>query len=441
MKSKLIRTLIMIWLSGTATAFSATTTPPLLTSASLTLDRALALAQENNPRARQAEEEARAAEARVTKEQSAFYPQISAKAGYLYRDPVSEMAISGGVPMKFMPNSSYDAHVTAQMTLLDFGKRSAGVDVALSSKAAAGYRRELTARDISFSTIRTFYTLLYLDEAVSVQDKEIAALKKNLDFTAKRYREGAATRFDMLTTEVRLAAAANRKIDLENERRNQEITFRRLTGLKSDIPLNLQGSFDITPSLSDVSKLTGEALHNRMELKLARENELAANARQSLAGRLYFPTITGSLSYGTMNGYVPDIDRMRENIAAGVELHLPIFNGFKTGAENREATAMKLAAMQEKIDAEEQVRAEVGQSLNALDTSREKTETTRLQADRARLAAEQARIRYRNGLATSLDLLDSEAALAQAELAHLQARYEYTLNAYTVRRAAGDLFR
>jgi len=211
--------------------------------------------------------------------------------------------------------------------------------------------------------------------------------------------------------------------------------------MKSDAPLNLRGTFDITHDGYDASRLVGEAMGNRLEIKLAHENELAATARESLTVKSYYPTLSGSVSYGTMNGYVPDIERMRGNVAAGVELQIPVFNGFRTSAEKREATATKLAAMQEKIDAEEQVRAEVGQSVNALHTSMEKTGTTRMQVERATLAAEHARIRYRNGLATSLDLLDSEAALAQAELAHLQAKYEYVLNTCTLRRAAGELFK
>jgi outer membrane protein len=102
---------------------------------------------------------------------------------------------------------------------------------------------------------------------------------------------------------------------------------------------------------------------------------------------------------------------------------------------------MMRSAEQERIDTEDLVQAEVRQSVNSLKTSMEKIETTRLQVSQADLAAQHARTRHQNGLATTLDLLDAENSLAEAELAHLQARYEYVLNAYSVRRAAGDLIR
>jgi len=53
--------------------------------------------------------------------------------------------------------------------------------------------------------------MLFLREAVAVKRKEIAALEKNLEYTRTRYREGVATRFDLLSTEVRLASAMTKK--------------------------------------------------------------------------------------------------------------------------------------------------------------------------------------------------------------------------------------
>ena len=41
---------------------------------------------------------------------------------------------------------------------------------------------------------------------------------------------------------------------------------------------------------------------------------------------------------------------------------------------------------------------------------------------------------------TALDLLDTEAALSQAELARLQAAYAYVMNNYTLKRATGEVF-
>ncbi len=425
----------MMAIANPAIAAEGTTAP---SATSITLDEALQLTREHNPKALQAAEEVRAADAKVTESQSGWFPQISAKAGYTYLDPVSEMSF-GGEMMKFMPNDNYNAKLTAEMQLFDFGRTGRQVDLAKSGKAAAGIRHDLTVRDLSLSTVRSFYSILFLQEAVKVQEKEIAALDKNLVHMQKRYKEGVATRFDLLTTQVRLSAAQNRKIDLIAQLENQEITFRRLCGLKGSGPVKLNGSFDINTVNTDTKQLTATALDARPEVTLARENAHAATLRKSLAAKESLPTITGAASWGTANGYVPDINEMRTNWMAGVQIQIPIFTGFRTSAAHTEAVAMMHASEQQRLDMEEQAQAEVQQSINSLRTSREKIESTSLQVSEADLAAQHARIRYQNGLGTTLDLLDAEAALAQAELANLQARYEYVMNTYDVRRASGDL--
>ncbi|MBN1929081.1 MAG: TolC family protein [Chlorobiaceae bacterium] len=406
----------------------------------LTLDEALRMTREHNPKARQASEEVTAADARVTESRSAWFPRISGSAGYRYIDPVSKIDMPTGT-MQFMPNDNYDARFTAEMMLFDFGRTASTVDLAKAGRNSATIRQDITLRDLSLATVQTFYSVLFLQEAVRVQDKEVTALRTNLDNMQKRYAEGAATRFDLLTTQVRLAAAGNRKIDYQNKLRNQEITLRRLCGLEENAPLNLKGSFDITAADMDSDKLAASALDHRPEMLLARENLKAASSKKSLAVREFLPKIVGSASWGTANGYVPDIEKMRTNVAAGVELQVPIFDGFRKSAALREAAAMKRSAEQQQLDAEQISRAEVQQSINDLKSSAEKIESTRLQVSQADLAAKHARIRYDNGLATTFDLLDAEAALAEAELAHLQARYEYVMNAYSVRRASGDLIR
>ncbi|MGC8773929.1 MAG: TolC family protein, partial [Chlorobaculum sp.] len=192
----------------------------------LTLDEALRMTREHNPKARQATEEVKAADAKVTESRSAWFPQISGKAGYHYLDPVSEISF-GGTAMKFIPNDNYDAHITAEMMLFDFGRTASTVDMAKAGRNSAVIRQDMTLRDLSLATVQTFYSVLFLQEAVKVQEKEVTALQTNLDHMQKRYDQGAATRFDLLTTQVRLASAANRKIDYENKLRNQEITLRR----------------------------------------------------------------------------------------------------------------------------------------------------------------------------------------------------------------------
>ena len=441
-----MRTIKKITRTAGIAATALTLAWPLLANAAdapaktpLTLDRAIQLVRENNPALKAAAEEITAADARITQSRSAYFPQISASAGYTWLDTVSKIDLGSGV-MQFMPNDNYDAKVTAKATLLDFGKRGTTVNLARSGKKTAEQSLELARRELSFQTVQLFYGILFLQENLRVEEKEIAALNKALDYTTKRYQSGAATRFDVLSTEVRIATARNKTLAIEHELRRSQLTLRRLTGITENAPLSLQGSFALTAKALANSGLVAQALEQRLELQLSRENEAAAKLHRSLAMKQGLPVVTGSISWGVTNGYQPDIDEMRNNVAAGLHLEIPLFNGFRTSAERQESTALMQAATQRRIDTEQQVKTDVEETVHALQTASDKITTTEVQVQQAELAARHVRARYENGMATALDLLDTEAALSQAELARLQAAYAYVMNSYTLKRATGEVF-
>lgn len=407
----------------------------------ITLEAAIQLVRENNPALKAATEEVTAADARVRQSRSAWFPQITASAGYTHLDPVSEMSFGGGPVIKFVPYDNYDAKISARATLFDFGKTGTHVKLALSGRKIAQQSRELTQRELSWQTVQLFYGVLFIRESINVEQKEIAALNKALDYTTKRYQAGSATRFDVLSTEVRIAAARSRKLDLEQALCHNELTLRRLTGIESNAPLQLNGSFAITSSATSTnSELVAQALQQRLELKLSVEGEKAAREQRSLAIKKGLPVVSGSISYGVTNGYQPDINELRKNFAGGVHLEVPLFTGFRNSAEQQEASALMRAATLRRIDTEEQVKTDVEESLRALQTASEKIATTEAQVKQAELAAEHARARYENGMATALDLLDTEASLSQAELARLQAAYSYIMGSYTLKRVTGEIF-
>ena len=261
--------------------------------------------------------------------------------------------------------------------------------------------------------MQLFYGILFIRESITVEQKEIAALSKALDFTTKRYKTGAATRFDVLSTEVRIAAARSKMLDLKHELLRQELTLRRLTGMADDLPLNIQGSFAVTPAAHENTGLVKHALEQRLEMQLASEHEHAAEQRRSIAMKDGLPVVSGSASYGVTNGLMPDINEIRENFAGSLHLEVPLFSGFKTSAERQEATALVHAAANRKFDTQQQVKSDVEETTHALETASEKITTTEVQVQQAKLAAEHARARYENGMATALDLLNTEASLSR----------------------------
>ncbi|NTV45103.1 MAG: TolC family protein [Chlorobiales bacterium] len=405
---------------------------------SLSLQGAIHLAVRQNPQAKQAKENLSAAKARVTQNRSSFFPSVTASATYTRLDPVPEIGL-GTTSFKTAPNNNYNFQVGAQMLLFDFGKRSDLVDLTLTQKSSQENNLNMVERDLAYQTVQLFYGILFLQENIKVQDEQITALQQNEDRIRKRVLTGTATEFNVLTAQVRIGAAQNRRTDLVNSMQNTEISLKRLLGLPESAPLKLKGNFAYQPVTFSADDLVQKAVNNRVELKMAQETEMLAQIQRSIASKGDLPTLSAQAAYGIKNGYPMDVEELRGNFYGAVELQVPIFTGFKVSGEKQEAEANIYAAEAKTLDMKQLITADVAQAINSIDASKAKLKTAETQVKQAKEAAQQARIRYDNGMVTTLDLLDAEVSLSEAELTQIQAHYNYVISVYLLKRATGEV--
>ncbi|NTW49430.1 MAG: TolC family protein [Chlorobiales bacterium] len=405
---------------------------------SLSLQEAVQLVVGQNPQIKQAKASLNAVDARVTQSRSSFFPSVTATASYSRVDPVPEIGF-GTTSFKTMPNNNYNFQVGAQMLLFDFGKRSDLIDLTLTQKGSQEKSLTMAERDLAYQTVQLFYGILFLQESIKVQDEQIEALWQNEDRIRKRVQTGTATEFNVLTAQVRIAAAQNRRTDLVNSLQNTEIALKRLLGIPEATPLKLKGSFAYEPATFTADVLVQKALSNRVELKMAQETETLARIQRSIASKGDLPTLSGRVAYGIKNGYPMDVEELRWNFLGAVELDVPIFTGFKVSGEKQEAEANIYAAEAKVLDTKQLITADVAQAISGIDASMAKLKTAETQVRQAKETAQQARVRYDNGVIATLDLLDAEVSLSEAELTQIQARYNYVMSAYLLKRATGEV--
>ncbi len=422
-----------MFLSGWCTAVRAQTGAD-----SLTLDRALQLVLSTNPALQQATEGFAAASARAREARSSYYPTASAAGLYTRLGPVASLEFPPLGNFELFPADNYDAHVGVHQTLFDFSRTSLSVDLAASMTESAADRIETVRRDLSFQTARAFYTILFLRRSIAVQDEQIAALNDHLLVTRKKVESGSATDFNVLTTQVRIAAAQDMKIDLENSLRKEEIGLRRLTGMAPDAPLLLKGEFAQTPQSANADSLLGAALRQRIEEKSASDAVTSAELQARVASAADNPSLSLDLAYGFKNGYIPDLEVLRGNYVVGFQVEVPLFNGFRTASARDEADANLRASQSHRQDIEAQIRTEVLQAISDLRASEERLQTSDLNVRQARTAVGMARVRYDAGVITNLDLLDAETDLEQAELSDLRALFNYVLSTFSLRQSVGE---
>ncbi|MGO9480517.1 MAG: TolC family protein [Candidatus Kryptoniota bacterium] len=439
MKSRFSIILSIIILSISTSAFSQIEVPERGTTSpdSLTLEASIQKALQTNPEILQAAHSVDVYESRVDESKSSYYPDASADLAYARLGPASAISFFGE-GFQLYPLNTWDEHLGIEGTIYDFNKRNKSVDLAASQVTTAQDRLELAKDGLSYRTIQTFYAILFLEKSILVQDEEIKNLNDHLLMTQKKVQAGSATDFDVLTTQVRVAAAENSKINLQNNLENTKVAFRQIVGLPADSPVNLAGEFTEAPVALNADSLISLALDNRVEMKVANDQLSTAQMQYKVASSTNNPTLNASLMWGLKNGFFPDETSMRGNFVAGVQLAVPIFDGFREKNLEEEAGAGIRVSEDYRNNMAEQIKADVQKGISDARSSMDRINMTAITVEQAKSAVEQARVRYQAGTVTNLDLLDAETSLSEAELMQIQALYQFVISSYELDQALGE---
>ncbi len=404
---------------------------------SLTVDAAVQRVLTTHPVLDQSAAAVRIAEARVSQAENARNLDVTAEAGYMRLDPISEFSIPGlGSLPVFTPNN-FDAHIIAKYTLYDFGKASSAISLSRSRVQTSTDVLGLTKSALAVQTRRIFYSILLLQKSILVQDEQLRALDQHLLVTQKRLASGTATTFDVLTTQVRIAAASNQRVDILNALEKQETMFRQLLALSSGAPVALRGDFSCGMADYGVDSLMQLAVQQRMEVRLVGDAQETARFQKIAAEFGTAPAVKAMINYGFKNGFEPNFDVLRGNWVAGIKIEVPVYDGGRTAAQVEEADAAIIGEQAHRNDVVRQIRSDIEQVLADVHAATEKVRISDVQLQQAREAVDIAVKRYDTGSVTNLDVLDAETARTVAEFARLQALYKYVMSTVELGRALG----
>jgi outer membrane protein TolC len=409
-------------------------------SVPLTLDGTLQAVLQRHPTIAAAQAAVDAARGRTEQSGSARLPQVSAEAAYTYLSlrPYVEFDLPSGPSSLYETiQNSYNASLTVRQLLSDFGRTDALVAMAKAGELSAKDALEQARSQLGYETIQSFYGTLLLRQAVGVADEEIRALDEARRIAEKRQAGGTATRFDVLTTDVRLANARNSRTSTVAALARRESVLRRLLGLAPGSPLGLSGDFDGAVPIPDMPSAIAEGLRDRPEARLARDARSAAGSRLDEADRERRPVLAATAAGGVQDAQLPSMYSNKGYVDAGVNVSVPLFTGNRIEGRRMEARADERAAQARVDEIERVVMADVEDAFTDLDAARSRLATADTLVAQAQEALALARSRYTNGVITNFELLDAQSAARAAELTRLQARYDCIIASHAVARAAG----
>jgi outer membrane protein TolC len=428
-------------LTALAGAAAALALAPVAPAAPLTLSEAIDTVIAHYPTIDAAKAAIDASRARTIQANASRLPQVNGAAGYTYNSlrPYVAFAIPGLPPGAFYESisDSYIATVTARQLLTDFGRTDKLVDMARAGQITAQDALEETRHQLGYQTIESFYGVLLLRNSADVAREEISALEEALRIAQRKFGAGSATKFDVLTTQVRLSNAHNRLTDTLASLEKQENGLRQLLGVDIGAPLEIEGAFDAdAPAISESAAIS-EGLQNRPEMKIARDDEQTSRLGLDAAERGDRPSLSAMVTGGVQDGFVPDLYDNKGFVTAGLALDVPIFTGKRVTGDRMAADAGVRSAKAREHELAQTITTDVADAYADLTAAKARLGDADTLVAQAAEALSLAQTRYSNGVITNFELLDAQSASRSAELTRLQARYDCVLARQAVARAAG----
>lgn len=389
-----------------------------------TLDEALQRVVTLYPSVKQAEQAINAADANIKMTRSVLFPLVQGSASYAYVSPQMKLSFMGN-SFEMNPKNNYNAAVSVNQLLYDFGKNRPSIQASELQKEIAVINTVQVKQNLSLSVIQLYYMLGFTRQAIIIKEREKQNYEEMLRQMQIRQSTGAATKFDVLNTKVSLTNVQTQLIELATSNLNQLKNLSILTDTLLSDNTGLSSLRQVEPFITPLPDLINEAFAMRPEMKVAQNQVKVAELEEVAAARAYNPSLNFQAQAGGKNGYPMDLDKMKFNYQVGASLSVPIYEGGRRSHGKQLAKTKKFSAMDQMEVVKKQIDQEVSQNYYNLQSSYAKIENLQMQVEMANEAYNQATANYRAGSITNLEYITSATNLSDAQLMLEQAKINY----------------
>jgi multidrug efflux system outer membrane protein len=399
------------------------------------LQALIAAALENNRDLRVAALRIEEARAQYNIQSADLLPNLNATASGTRARTPSSVSFTGASIL----TSNYQVGLSLASFELDFFGRVRS----LNNAALAQYLATAEARQAAQISLVAEVAKAYLAERAFAE--QLALAKSTLegrqtayDFAKQRFEVGASSALDLRLSETLMQSARVTYLTLVRQRAQAENALTLLVGKPlTDLPpaqaLSAQNIVTDIPA-----GLPSDLLERRPDIRAAEQRLQAANANIGAARAAFFPRISMTAGVGTASNALSGLFDAGSRAWSFVpQLVLPIFDAGRNSGNLKLAEVRTDAAVAEYEKTIQIAFREVADALVARATVDEQIDAQRAvqeaQAERLKLAD----LRYQNGIASSLEVLDAQRELFSAEQSLVQARLLRLTNAIDLYRSLG----
>lgn len=386
----------------------------------LTLEEAIERTLKTHPNGQIASLQYESAVEATKSADSALYPRIDANANYF---PTKTFVMPTNGVFSTKQGNAFHADVSTSYSLWDFGRSRDKINASLSSQEGADSTKKLTQSELIQQVWLQYYGVAYAHSLIDTADASVKFYEGEYSQARNMRLNGLKIEADELRFKASLMESQNRAATARSEYDKGRLALGLLIGSDELISVKKedldQRSEAITTQNSSLEVLRQELRRNNPRLKVLRSSIDSAKALSNLSNNEKYGNVALSGSYGYDNSL-----SSYDSYQAGITGTIPLYDGGKLSAEAQKSRIAHAISQKEFESAERELWQELYGAYRDLmdaDTSIQAKEGV-IEATAKSLHLSEGR--YKQGLATYVDVLEAQSTLENAHAGSAEAKYQ-----------------
>lgn len=340
-----------------------------------------------------------------------------------------------------LTSSSLLEHVGAgggfSQLVADFGRTRNLVASSKLQEKAQNASAEATTEDIVLATDQAFYSALEAQALFQVATQNVRMLQTTDAQVSQLTKSKLKSQLDLSFSDVNLSRARLLLLDAQNNLAGSMASLDAVLGQDKETDYDLiDDATPLAPPATDVESLIQEGLTQRPDLQALDFGQKAAIKLSHAQRDQKFPAISVA---GTAGSVPIRTDQYTSNWwgAVGINMNVPLFNGFLYSAQEKEASIRAQAAGERSRELRDSIVRDIRTSWLSANTAYQRMSVAKEMLDEANQSLRLAQTRYQMGLSSIVELSQAQYAQTDAAIGNTNAQYQYRLALATLNYEVG----
>lgn len=338
------------------------------------------------------------------------------------------------------------AGVTMSQLITDFGRTTNLVASSKLSEKAQNANALATTEDVVLATDQAFYNALQAQTLLKVANQTVTTRQSVEHQINELTNSKLKSTLDLSFAEVNLSQAKLLQLDAQSNVDSTIAALSAVLGFDKDEHYELvQEETQLPSPPPDIDVLIKTAILQRPDLQALTYDQQAADRFRRAQRDQLFPTISALGTVGILpvrpdcvgGECFPNYFISSWYGAVGVNMSIPIFNGFLLSSQAAEAKYRANAAAENTRDLRDRVVRDVRTAWLSVNTAFQRVSVAEELAKQADLSLNLAQGRYQLGLSSIVELSQAQLQQTDAAIGYVNAQYQYRLALSTLNFETG----